>query len=149
MRFFESLRERDCATECIWKDEMRLGRVFGLGVLLIFSGRHAFGQSAQEIGVPAADKLELRNVKAEAATYQGRAAVRVTDAAAADVDDAGRLAIIPGTSFQDGTIEINLSGDTTAGAPAQARGFVGIAFPVSGGQNAFRVLLSSPQERAG
>jgi len=126
---------------------MRLGRVFGLGVLLIFSGRHAFGQSAQEIGVPAADKLELRNVKAEAATYQGRAAVRVTDAAAADVDDAGRLAIIPGTSFQDGTIEINLSGDTTAGA--QARGFVGIAFPVSGGQNAFRVLLSSPQERAG
>jgi hypothetical protein len=44
-------------------------------------------------------------VKAQAATYQGRAAVGVTDAAA-DVDDAGRLAIIPGTPFQDGTIEL-------------------------------------------
>jgi hypothetical protein len=44
---------------------MRLGRVCGLGVLWLFSGRQAFGQSAQEIGVPAADKLELHNVKAE------------------------------------------------------------------------------------
>ena len=127
---------------------MRLGRVCGLGVLWLFSGRQAFGQSAQEIGVPAANKLELHNVKAGKVSYQGRAAVRVTDAAAADVDDAGRLAIIPGTSFQDGTIEVNLSGDTLADAPAQARGFVGIAFRVSADQITFRVLLSSPQERA-
>ena len=54
--------------------------------------------------------MELHNVKAEAVNYQRRAAVRVTDAAAADVNDAGRLAIIPGTSLQDGAIEINLSG---------------------------------------
>jgi hypothetical protein len=57
--------------------------------------------------------LELHNVKAEAVNYQGRAAVRVKDAAATDVDDAGRLATVPGTSLQDGAIEISLSGDTT------------------------------------
>jgi hypothetical protein len=124
---------------------MRLGRVFGLGVLLLFSGSYAFGQSAEEIGVPAADDLELHNVKAEAATYQGRAAVRVTDAAAADVDDAGRLAIIPGTSIQEGTIEVNLSGDTTASAPAQARGFVGIAFRVSGDRTHFECFYLRPK----
>ena len=49
-------------------------------------------------------------MKAEAVNYQGRAAARVKDAAATDVDDAGRLAIIPGTSLQDGAIEISLSG---------------------------------------
>jgi hypothetical protein len=110
---------------------MRLLGVGALGVLLLFSGNQPFGQSAHEIALPAADKLELHNVKAEAVSYQGRTAVRVTDVAAADVDDAGRLAIIPGTSFQDGTIEVSLSGDTLADAPAQARGFVGVAFRVS------------------
>lgn len=82
---------------------MRLGRVCGLGVLWLLSGRLAFGQSVQEIGVPAADKLQLPKAKAGKASYHGRAAVRVTDAAAADTDDAGRLAILPGASFQDGT----------------------------------------------
>jgi hypothetical protein len=120
-------------------------RVFGLGVLLLFSGGHAFGQAAQEIGLKAADRLELHNVKAEAVSYQGRAAMRVTDAAAADVDDAGRLAIIPGTSFQDGTIEVNLSGDTTADAPAQARGFVGIAFRVSADRTHFECFYLRPK----
>ncbi len=124
---------------------MRLGRVCGLGVLWLFSGRQAFGQSAQEIGVPAADKLELHNVKAAKVSYHGRAAVRVTDAAAADVDDAGRLAILPGASFQDGTIEVNLSGDTLADAPAQARGFVGIAFRVSADRTHFECFYLRPK----
>src|SRR4029077_14177722 len=99
---------------------MKLLGVGVLGSVLLVSGRQAFGQSAHEVAL-SADKLELHNVKAQAATYQGRAGVRVTDAAA-DADDAGRLAIIPGTPFQDGTIELNLSGDTAADAPAQARG---------------------------
>jgi hypothetical protein len=55
---------------------MRLGRVCGLGVLWLFSGRQAFGPSAQEIGVPAADKLELHNVNAGKVSYQRRAAVQ-------------------------------------------------------------------------
>jgi hypothetical protein len=92
--------------------------------------------------------LELHNVKAEAVNYQGRAAVRVKDAAAADVEDAGRLAIIPGTSLQDGAIEISLSGDTTADALAQARGFVGIAFRVSGDGTHFGCFYLRPNGRS-
>jgi hypothetical protein len=124
---------------------MKLLGVGALGVLLLFSGKHPFGQSANEIALPAADKLELHNVKAEAVSYQGHTAVRVTDAAAADADDAGRLAIIPGTSFQDGTIEVSLSGDTLADAPAQARGFVGIAFRVSADRSHFECLYLRPK----
>jgi len=122
---------------------MKLLGVGVLGSVLLVSGRQAFGQSAHEVAL-SADKLELHNVKAQAATYQGRAAVRVTDAAA-DVDDAGRLAIIPGTPFQDGTIELNLSGDTAADAPAQARGFVGIAFRVSGDRTHFECFYLRPK----
>jgi hypothetical protein len=72
----------------------------------------------------AADKLELHNVKADLVTYRGVAAMRIADTAAADVDDAGRLATVLGTSFQDGTIEVNVAGDTLAGASAQSRGLL-------------------------
>jgi hypothetical protein len=77
---------------------MKLLGVGVVGAVLLVSGRQAFGQSAHEVAL-SADKLEVHNVKAQAATYQGRAAVRVTELAAADVDDAGQLAIIPGTAF--------------------------------------------------
>src|SRR2546429_5038979 len=50
--------------------------------------------------------------KTEAVTYLGRNAMRVTDAGPEGLDDAGRLAVIPGSSFQDGTLEVSLSGDT-------------------------------------
>ena len=73
------------------------------------------------------DRLELHNVKAEPVNYQGRSAVRITDADIR-VDDAGRIAVLRGVSFQDGTIEVTLSGDTAPNAAPELRGFVGIAF---------------------
>jgi hypothetical protein len=88
-------------------------------------------QQSREVSLNAVDKLELHNVKADLVTYRGVAATRIADAAAADVNDAERLAIVRGTSFQDGTIEVNVAGDTRADAPAQSRGFVGIAFRVT------------------
>jgi hypothetical protein len=133
------------ATRFAWEDEMKLLRLCGLGVLLLFSAKQPFGQSYQAIGLPAADKLELHNVKAEPVSYLGRAAVRVTDAASGDVGDAGRFAIIPGTSFQDGTIEVNLSGDTSPNASPQARGFVGISFRVSADRSHFECFYLRPK----
>jgi hypothetical protein len=91
----------------------------------------AIGQSSQEIRLNTVDNLELRNVKAEIATYRGRQAVRITDGAPPDSGDDDRLAIVKGTSFTNGTIEVDLSGDTAANAPPLARGFVGIAFRVA------------------
>ena len=76
------------------------------------SQRQSAGQAQKEAGELPLEKLELRNVKAEPVTHLGRSAVRITDAGAEGLDDAGRLAIVPGSSFQDGTIEVNLSGDT-------------------------------------
>jgi len=89
------------------------------------------GQSLYEVSLNAVDKLEQHNVKADLVTYRGVAAMRIVDTATADVGDAGRLAIVRGTSFQDGTIEVTVAGDTAANAPPLARGFVGIAFRVT------------------
>jgi hypothetical protein len=77
------------------------------------------------------DRLKLQNVKAESVKYQGRAAVRITDAAAQNLPDGARLAIVTGTSFEDGVIEAEITGDALPGTPETVRGFTGIAFRVA------------------
>jgi hypothetical protein len=72
--------------------------------------------------------LQLIHVKAEAATFKGRRAVRITDDAPPTTNDAGRLAIVSNTSLQDGTIEADLTGDVMPGVGPGARGFVGLVF---------------------
>jgi hypothetical protein len=90
------------------------------------------------------DRLELHNVKAEPVNYQGRSAVRITDADIR-VDDAGRIAVLRGMSFQDGTIEVTLSGDTAPNAAPELRGFVGIAFRVAPDASHFECFYLRPK----
>ncbi len=116
-----------------------------LAVLLVSSETQSGSQARQKAVGLALDKLELRNVKAEPVTYLGRAAMRVTDAGPEGLDDAGRLAIVPGSSFQDGTIEVSLSGDTAPNPPPEWRGFVGIAFRVAADRSHFECLYLRPK----
>jgi hypothetical protein len=83
--------------------------------------------------------MQLRNVKMEQVTYKGRRALRVTDAAPANTPDGIQLVILKKTEFQDGVIEIDLTGEPGLNAGAEARGFVGIAF---------RVNLDTPKDAA-
>jgi len=79
--------------------------------------------------------LEIINIKAEVVEYRGRRAVRLLkrDDQGAEVNPADEsLAILSGTDFKDGTIEAEIAGMPAAGAPADARGFIGIAFRVTG-----------------
>ena len=75
--------------------------------------------------------LQPRNVKTEIATYKGKEALRVSDAAPANVPDGIQLVILKKTDFEDGVIEVDLTGEPQANAGAGARGFVGIAFRVN------------------
>jgi hypothetical protein len=117
----------------------------GLAVLLLLSAKQPLDQSFQEIGLPAPDKLEVQNVKAESVTYLGRDAVRITDAGPANLDDASRFAIVPGAGFEDGGIEVSLSGDTAPDAPRELRGFVGISFRVSKDRSHFECFYLRPK----
>jgi len=77
------------------------------------------------------NELQPRNVKTEQVTYKGRKALRATDVAPTNVADGIQLVILNKTEFQDGVIEIELTGEPGAAAGAGARGFVGVAFRVS------------------
>lgn len=76
-------------------------------------------------------EMQPRNVKTEQVSYKGRKALRVTDAAQANVADGIQLVVLNKTEFQDGVIEIELAGEPAANAGAGARGFVGVAFRVN------------------
>jgi hypothetical protein len=84
--------------------------------------------------------LRLHNVRAEPATLDGKKGVRVSISEegarlAAQPIPAGQarleqLAVIEGTDFSSGTIELELAGVPAPGAGEGARGFVGVAFRV-------------------
>ena len=110
--------------------------------LLIFCSLAACPAQGQSLSL---DRLELHSVKAEAVTHRGRTAVRITDADTSGRDDVSSIAIVRGTSFQDDTIQVALTGDTVPGAPPNLRGFVGIAFRVVGAGSQYECFYLRPK----
>jgi hypothetical protein len=76
--------------------------------------------------------LELNNGKGEIVTYQGRRALKLIASPDHRDSDETALAMVANSDFKDGTIEVEVAGSPGPGAPADARGFVGIAFRVQG-----------------
>jgi hypothetical protein len=74
------------------------------------------------------ERLERVNVAAESTEYRGKPALRLVEAAGASAA-AETLAVVPGVSLRDGTIELELAGAPRASSEVGgARGFVGVAF---------------------
>ena len=97
----------------------------------------AFGQT------PSA--LELHKVTAKSVTYKGRTAVRIEGAGSAAALDGTQFAVVRGTEFQDGVIEVDLSGDTNPRADPQFRGFVGVAFRMAPDMTSYECLYLRPK----
>jgi 3-keto-disaccharide hydrolase len=89
--------------------------------------------NSRNIPMDALNEMQSSNVKTERVTYKGKQALRVTDTAPSSVGDGERLVILNKAEFQDGVIEIELTGEPGAKAGEGARGFVGVAFRVSPG----------------
>jgi hypothetical protein len=83
--------------------------------------------------------LETQKLNAAVATYQGKEATRLIDR-----DGGGGLALLKGSSFKDGAIEVELAGKPSAGSFAAARGFVGIAFRVQSGGSKYECIYLRP-----
>lgn len=89
--------------------------------------------------------LTAHKVRVEQAVYKGRPAVRVTDAMEPKTEgNEDRLAVLTNTSFVDGTIEVEVSGEPGPGAFEAARGFVGIAFRVASDVSGFECFYLRP-----
>jgi hypothetical protein len=81
---------------------------------------------AAPLTAQSADQLTGKNASIAQSNFKGRSAVQVI--AAPGAADATSYATVKGTTFQDGTIEVDLAGQPAAGATATARGFIGIGF---------------------
>lgn len=99
---------------------------------------------AQSTSLDSPDQLKQINVKVETVTFKGRKALRVRDAAPAGSGDEGRLVVLPKTDFQDGVIEVDLTGEPGPNASETARGFVGIAFRLAADQSRFECIYLRP-----
>lgn len=91
--------------------------------LPILSG---FAQTRKIDLVKLKDNMGIVNVELSVDKYKGKACLKVVE-----VDPAGdKVALIPGISFCDGVIEVEVAGNVQAGAFEGARGFIGLAFRV-------------------
>jgi hypothetical protein len=86
-------------------------------LLLVFASMALTGQALD------VSRLELRNARAEAVQYHAAAAVRLVGVTAGD-----GLAVIKGSRFHDGSIDLDVAGAPGKGAAGDARGFIGISF---------------------
>lgn len=75
-------------------------------------------------------QLEAHATSVATATYMGKSAVRVD--ALPNAANGDSFAIVKGSPFRNGTIEVELAGKPAANAGAGARGFIGIAFRLQG-----------------
>jgi hypothetical protein len=120
----------------LWQDlRFRVRRLMKQhGLILIAILTLAMGAGFTQVKtttIPLEDfKMQSRNVRTEWVTYKGRRALRVTDIAPASVGGIDRLIILSKTEFQDGMIELELTGEPSPNAGEGARGFVGVAFRV-------------------
>jgi hypothetical protein len=76
------------------------------------------------------ETLEGHGVKVAKTVYQERAAVRVD--ALPEAGNGASYAVVKGSRFHNGTVEVELAGKPAVGAGGGARGFIGIAFRMQG-----------------
>jgi hypothetical protein len=92
----------------------------------------------------------LHKVTAEPTEYKGRKALKVELAEAAtqgqpgiDFRDMPTFVLIP-TTFKNGTIEVDVLGHLNGKGPPDARAFIGLAYPVTGGGERFECVYLRP-----
>jgi len=76
--------------------------------------------------------LDLVTAQAEVVTWHGRRAIHLSPLPGQSKDDHAIMAVLKGTEFHDGVIELDVSGAPRADADPTSRGFVGLAFRVQG-----------------
>jgi hypothetical protein len=77
-------------------------------------------------------QLEPHRVTVESVDYQGKRAVRLVEDGT--VPNGEAYALVKGSTFHNGTIDVEVAGRPASGAAETARGFVGMAFRVENGR---------------
>ena len=88
-------------------------------------------------------KLTLVGARAEAVVYQGQRAVHLQSRIGHEADDDSMLAVVTGSDFKDGVIEVDVAGAPIPQVPG-ARGFIGVAFRVQAHADSFECFYIRP-----
>jgi len=103
--------------------------VFVLSFVIALSA--SYGQARKvtpgTLALDTLNGLEMVDAKAEVVNYRGRPAVHLLPLPN-QPKDYSMLAIVSGTDFKDGTIEIDVAGSPRKDADPTDRGFIGLAF---------------------
>ncbi len=78
------------------------------------------------------DQLTPHRVKVDSVEYRGKRAIHVIEDG--EVPNGEAYAIVKGSAFHNGEIEVELAGRPAEGAGEGARGFIGIAFRTQNGK---------------
>jgi hypothetical protein len=89
------------------------------------------------------DHLMLVGSRAENVVYRGQRAIHLQSRIGHEADDDSMLAIVPGSDFKDGTIELDVAGSPIPEVP-DARGFIGVAFRVQAHPDSFECFYVRP-----
>jgi hypothetical protein len=103
--------------------------VFVLSFVIVLSA--SYGQAPKAtpgtLALDTLNGLEMVDAKAEVVNYRGRPAVHLLPLPN-QPKDYSMLAMVSGTDFKDGTIEIDVAGSPRKDADPTDRGFIGVAF---------------------
>lgn len=90
-------------------------------------------------------RLELQNAKVERADFKGKPALRMTEEQASGPSGGGALAVLTGSDFRDGVIEVDAAGLPITNAASFARGFIGVKFRIQRDRQRFEQLYIRPE----
>ena len=101
-----------------------------LSVLVIVATPVAGEENLITLPLNDAALVKARNVTVKAVRYRDSDALEVRQTGPYRGFDTDTFAFVPGLDFHDGTIEVDVAGSSLADAPANARGFIGVAFRI-------------------
>ena len=119
--------------------------VVATAITFIFSTANLTAFAATEFyPLDSIDNLTLSKVVAEPATYKGIDSVAMKLEPGEPGSDINTVAVVEGTNFHNGTIEVDLVGAIADDAPFFARGFVGLAFRIDDEISQFESIYLRP-----
>ncbi|HMI53258.1 MAG TPA: hypothetical protein VK525_17220 [Candidatus Saccharimonadales bacterium] len=122
----------------------------GLGLALLLLAASGQDQRAQTTyRLDSAAGLELIHATAQVVNYRGRQALHLSPTPGQDPGTGSMMALVAGSDFRDGMIEVDLAGRPVTAMDPTARGFVGLVFRVQErGARAENIYLRPTNGRA-
>jgi hypothetical protein len=111
---------------------------------LLAAGVLLEAKSAPKLSLDAPSALTMVNGAAQVLTYKGRRAVRLAPPAGQEKNDGSIFAIVNGSEFKDGTIEVDVAGAPRPGSAPNMKGFIGVAFRVQGNAEGAEMFYIRP-----